>query len=98
MVSATPELRTVGTFTEIGLESQFSYTLFAGPEATVIQFRSIQSPLDLQVTALAKGIHGDLAATTQTYGQVGGDSSVLIYVIERLPEVPYITLNLDPER
>jgi hypothetical protein len=85
---------------QVPIQGQFSYTLLAGqPESTsVVQFRSAKSPLDLQMTALAKSVHGTLAAKTQAYGAMGDNALVFIYVIERLPGVAYITLRFDIER
>ncbi|KAM5450641.1 hypothetical protein MaudCBS49596_004172 [Microsporum audouinii] len=68
----------------VPIQGQFSYTLLAGPEPTIIQFRSIKSQLDLNITSLAKSIHGTLAAKTKASGVIG--DNIFVYIIERLPE------------
>ncbi|KAM5474553.1 hypothetical protein MauCBS54593_002129 [Microsporum audouinii] len=80
----------------VPIQGQFSYTLLAGPEPTIIQFRSIKSQLDLNITSLAKSIHGTLAAKTKASGVIG--DNIFVYIIERLPGVAYATLRFDIEK
>ncbi|KAK2747501.1 hypothetical protein FQN57_001993 [Myotisia sp. PD_48] len=83
--------------TPVPIQGQFSYTLLAGPKSMVIQFRSAKSPLDHEITTLSKNVHGNLVAKTEAHRGMG-DNSLFIYVIERLPGVPYITLRFNLER
>ncbi|KAM5457696.1 hypothetical protein McanCB56680_006060 [Microsporum canis] len=80
----------------VPIQGQFIYILLAGPEPTIIQFRSIKSQLDLNITSLAKSIHGTLAAKTQASGVIG--DNIFVYIIERLPGVAYATLRFDIEK
>ncbi|EGE04186.1 hypothetical protein TEQG_03218 [Trichophyton equinum CBS 127.97] len=81
----------------VPIQGQFSYTLLAGLEPTIVQFRSPKSQLDLGMTSLAKSVHGKLAAKTKSYGGIA-NNSLFVYVIERLPGVAYITVSFGIEK
>ncbi|KAF3492324.1 uncharacterized protein GIQ15_01841 [Arthroderma uncinatum] len=81
----------------VPIQGQFSYTLLAGLEPTIVQFRSPKSQLDPKMTSLAKSVHSKLAAKTKSYG-VMADDSLFVYVIERLPGVSYITVSFGIEK
>ena len=63
--------------------------------ANIVQFRLNNSKIDIYVAQLAKVIHGDIAATTDYYGEIGENpgASLGVYVIQKLPGVTYIELG-----
>lgn len=79
------------------MQGDWSSTVYGGTRSdVVVQFRLRSYSLPLQVTALAKGIHGNLAPKTTFEGQLGDTSKemVSVYVLERIPGVSYIEFVL----
>jgi len=67
----------------------------AANNAKIVQFRLPTSRIDVPMAQLAKAIHGDIAAETDYYGELGhkGRASLGVYLIQKLPGVPYIELG-----
>lgn len=93
------------------IQGQFSYTVcspqavearldgernsFPATNANIEQFRLKSSRIDIYVAQLAKAIHGDIAAETDYYGEIGQETgtSLAVYLIQKLPGVTYIELG-----
>ena len=65
-----------------------SYTLVS-MSGLIVQFRSKASPLDIEMSTLAKAIHRHIAPDTAYYGLMP-NSSVSIWVMETLLGVGYL--------
>lgn len=90
------------------IQGQFSYTVFSphvrpGKDgsgqstlnAKIVQFRLNHSRIDIYLAQLAKAIHGDIAAETEYQGEIGQEEGrrFAVYVIQKLPGVPYIEVG-----
>ncbi|KAK5996807.1 hypothetical protein PT974_02150 [Cladobotryum mycophilum] len=71
---------------------QFAIDLIGGPVAplSVQGFRTPFSDLDAKLLDAARQIHGKLVATCSFRGRIG-QGSLLIYSMEKLPGIPYIS-------
>ena len=78
-------------FQPAALQGQFSYTLVAEAESVVIQFRRVDSLLDLSICNLACSIHGNVVPNIQSHGQLTPE--LAIYVQELKEGLPYIFLR-----
>ena len=80
----------------VPIQGCFSYTVIAGAEqSTIIQFRAEEADLDTEILDLAQQIHGKLVPAYTYYGHIGQSSPLSIYVIERVPSIPYIQAQFD---
>lgn len=79
------------TISPVPIQGSFSYTVAASP-SQLAQFRSPDSPLDVEVLRRAREIYGgDVVAKTEFWGNFGG---LGVYVIEKLQGVTYLEYQL----
>lgn len=79
------------TISPVPIQGSFSYTVVAS-HSQLAQFRSPDSPLDVEVLRRAREIWGgEIVAKTEFWGKIGGDERpLLVYVIEKLQGVTYL--------
>lgn len=93
------------TISPVPIQGSFSYTVVAS-HSQLAQFRSPDSPLDVEVLRRAREIYGrEIVAKTEFWGNFGG---LGVYLIEKLQGVTYLewlmksglgrSLELDGER
>lgn len=88
--------KTGGPVNAVGWQGHHSYTVESNIEQIIIQFRSKESSLDLETTALAKAIHGSLAPTTNLLGYMP-NSEVYIWSMEKLPGIGFLYMIHDDD-
>lgn len=75
------------TISPVPIQGSFSYTVVAS-HSQLAQFRSPDSPLDVEVLRRAREIHGrEIVAKTEFWGNFGG---LGVYLIEKLQGVTYL--------
>lgn len=87
-----------GPISPAAIQGEWSYTVYGGHESQfVVQFRLNSQSLGLQMVALARKIHGNLAPTTTYHGQLGETTSqetVSVYSLDGIPGISYIEFHL----
>ena len=79
------------------IQGDCSYTVYGRIHSKfVVQFRLQSQSLRLEITALVRKIHGNLAPTTTYHGQLGDTSqeTASVYSLDRIPGISYIELTL----
>lgn len=76
----------------VSMQGCYSYTI--ADHTRLLQFRSLDSTLDIEVLRRARSIHGPLIPTTTYYGQIGKGRPLLVYIIERLPGITYMEYHI----
>lgn len=76
----------------VTIQGCFSYTI--ADNSRLVQFRSLDSTLDLKVLRRARSIHGPLVPVTTHHGQVGKDRPLLVYIMEKLPGITYMEYHI----
>lgn len=72
----------------VRLQGAFSYTVAAAK--LIVQFRDSESPLDMKMIDLARGIYGDVVPACVNKGVVGPSPSLTVYIMDRVPGITYI--------
>lgn len=80
------------TISPVSIQGAFSYTV--ADHSRLAQFRTPDSPLDVEVLRRARSIHGSLIADTISHGQIGKERPLLVYIIEKLPGITYMEYQL----
>ncbi|RSL75721.1 hypothetical protein CEP52_017830, partial [Fusarium oligoseptatum] len=78
------------------IQGMWSYTVTAGSKRSIVQFRAPSSFLDMKLLALARDTHGTVVANCVYYGTIGQSMPLHVYVMEKLPGVPYIQVQPSP--
>ncbi|RSL83059.1 hypothetical protein CEP52_016814 [Fusarium oligoseptatum] len=78
------------------IQGMWSYTVTAGTKRSIVQFRAPSSSLDMKLLALARDTHGTVVANCVYYGTIGLSMPLPVYVMEKLPGVPYIQVQPSP--
>ncbi|KAK3903129.1 Mus38-like protein [Staphylotrichum tortipilum] len=75
-------------------QGAWSYTVTAGPDNnTIVQFRELDSPLDVETLAAAHSIHPDLVARCVSHGTIGSPPGLLVYSMPKLPGETYLRIS-----
>ena len=85
-----------GEIRPVDIQGMTSYTVIAGSSGTkIVQFREQTALLNMKMLALAKDIHEDIVASCTELGQIGdiSGSQLVIYAMDKLPGVNYITVR-----
>lgn len=76
--------------TPIPIQGAFSYTVVGGSPTRLVQFRTPESDLEVNLLHLARSIHGGIVARTICTGAVGRSPPLSVYIIEKLPGITYM--------
>lgn len=76
--------------TPVPIQGAFSYTVVGGSPTRLVQFRTPESDLEVNLLHLARSIHGGVVARTICTDSVGRSPPLSVYVIEKLPGVTYM--------
>lgn len=90
---------TQGPVHPIPIQGSYSYTVVSGDDnasQSIIQFRAAESPLDIELLALAKEIYGGFVPSTQYHGDIGSGPTApaKVYIMEKTTGVTYLESNL----
>lgn len=76
----------------VPIQGCYSYTI--ADHSRLVQFRSLDSSLDMEILLRARSIHGHLVPVTTYHGQIGKERPLLVYIIERLPGITYMEYHI----
>lgn len=71
------------------IQGMWSYTVTAGPRWSIVQFRAPSSLLDMELLLLARDTHGPIVPECVYQGAIGHPMPLPVYLMEKLPGVPY---------
>lgn len=79
------------------IQGMWSYTVTAGPkQSSIVQFRGPSSALDMDLLTLARATHGIIVPNCVCHGTIGQPMPLPVYVMDKLPGVPYIQVQPSP--
>lgn len=79
------------------IQGTWSYTVTAGPkQSSIVQFRSPSSALDMDLLTLARATHGIIVPNCVYRGTIGQPTPLPVYVMDKLPGVPYSQVQPSP--
>ena len=76
--------------TPVPIQGAFSYTVVGGSPTRLVQFRTPESDLEVNLLHLPRSIHGGFVARTICTDSVGWSPPLSVYVIEKLPGITYM--------
>ncbi|KAI0105208.1 hypothetical protein GGR51DRAFT_519886 [Nemania sp. FL0031] len=74
----------------VPIQGCFSYTVAGSSAERIVQFRRETAALDMELIRLSRIIYGPFVAECTYHDTIGHEPSLLVYVIKKLPGVPYI--------
>lgn len=89
-----------GQVIPVYVQSNSSYTVYAGPELDhVVQFRLKSLSIEPEIEAVAREIYGSLVPASSFHGQLGDSDDndkepLSIYVMKRMPGITYLDFIL----